>query len=67
MIYETVSIGTVTCVPFRPVEVSRTAVIINAPAVVLVHNRQSAIDSCLDSRQLATSKFDKRNFELNNR
>ncbi|MCJ8293329.1 MAG: DNA repair protein RadC [Colwellia sp.] len=41
MNYEVVAIGTVNSVQLRPVEVLRTAVIINAPCVVLAHNHPS--------------------------
>lgn len=41
MNYEVVAIGTVNSVNLRPVEVLRTAVIINAPCVVLAHNHPS--------------------------
>jgi len=41
--YETVSIGTVKAVSLRPAEVLRSAIIINAPAVILVHNHPSGI------------------------
>mgnify|MGYP000206345733 CR=1 FL=1 len=39
--YETVAIGTVNAVSLRPAEVLRSAILINAPAVVLVHNHPS--------------------------
>jgi DNA repair protein RadC len=39
--YETVAIGTVNAVSLRPAEVLRSAIIINAPAVILVHNHPS--------------------------
>lgn len=39
--YETVAIGTVNAVSLRPAEVLRSAVLINSPAVVLVHNHPS--------------------------
>lgn len=41
--YETVAIGTVKAVSLRPAEVLRSAIIINAPAVMLVHNHPSGI------------------------
>lgn len=41
MNYEVVATGTVNSIQIRPVEVLRTAVIINAPAVVLIHNHPS--------------------------
>lgn len=41
MNYEVVATGTVNSIQMRPVEVLRTAVIINAPAVVLIHNHPS--------------------------
>lgn len=43
MNYEVVAIGTVNSVQLRPVEVLRTAVICNSPAVVLIHNHPSGI------------------------
>jgi DNA repair protein RadC len=43
MSYETVASGTVNSIQLRPAEVLRTAVIINAPAIVLVHNHPSGI------------------------
>lgn len=39
--YETVAIGTVNQVSLRPAEVLRTAILINAPAIILVHNHPS--------------------------
>ena len=39
--YETVAIGTVNAVSLRPAEVLRSAIIINAPAIILVHNHPS--------------------------
>ena len=39
--YETVAIGTVNAVSLRPAEVLRSAILINAPAVILVHNHPS--------------------------
>lgn len=41
--YETVAIGTVKSVSLRPAEVLRSAININAPAVILVHNHPSGI------------------------
>jgi len=41
MNYEVVATGTVNSIRMRAVEVLRTAVIINAPAVVLIHNHPS--------------------------
>lgn len=41
MNYETVAIGTVNAVSLRPAEVLRSAILINAPAVILVHNHPS--------------------------
>jgi DNA repair protein RadC len=43
MSYEVVASGTVNSVSLRPAEVLRTAIIINAPAIVLVHNHPSGI------------------------
>jgi len=39
--YEVVAIGTVKAVSLRPAEVLRSAIIINAPAIILVHNHPS--------------------------
>ena len=39
--YETVAIGTVNAVSLRPAEVLRSAILINSPAVILVHNHPS--------------------------
>jgi DNA repair protein RadC len=39
--YETVAIGTVNAVSLRPAEVLRSAILINAPAIILVHNHPS--------------------------
>lgn len=41
MNYEVVAIGTVNSIQLRPCEVLRTAVLLNAPAVILVHNHPS--------------------------
>lgn len=41
MNYEVVTIGTVNSIQLRPCEVLRTAVLLNAPAVILVHNHPS--------------------------
>jgi DNA repair protein RadC len=41
MNYETVATGTVNSIKLRPCEVLRTAVILNAPAIILVHNHPS--------------------------
>ncbi|HBY87308.1 MAG TPA: DNA repair protein RadC [Colwellia sp.] len=43
MNYEVVATGTVNSIQLRPAEVLRTAIIINAPAIVLVHNHPSGI------------------------
>jgi len=43
MSYETVASGTVNSVSLRPAEVLRTAVIVNAPNIVLIHNHPSGI------------------------
>ncbi|GAA5139923.1 hypothetical protein GCM10025767_25030 [Thalassotalea piscium] len=39
--YETVAIGTVKAVSLRPAEVLRSAIIINSPTIILVHNHPS--------------------------
>jgi DNA repair protein RadC len=41
MNYEVVATGTVNSISIRPVEVLRSAVILNAPGVVLIHNHPS--------------------------
>jgi DNA repair protein RadC len=41
MNYEVVAIGTVNSIQLRPCEVLRAAVLLNAPAVILVHNHSS--------------------------
>lgn len=41
MNYEVVTIGTVNSIQLRPCEVLRTAVFLNAPAVILMHNHPS--------------------------
>ena len=41
MNYEVVAIGTVNSIQLRPCEDLRTAVLLNAPAVILVHNHPS--------------------------
>ncbi|MGL1957814.1 MAG: DNA repair protein RadC [Colwellia sp.] len=43
MNYEVVASGTVNSVSLRPAEVLRTAVIVNAPTIVLVHNHPSGV------------------------
>jgi len=39
--YEVVAVGSVRAVSIRPSEVLRSAIIINAPAIILVHNHPS--------------------------
>ena len=39
--YEVVAIGTVRQISLRPAEVLRTAILINASAVILIHNHSS--------------------------
>jgi DNA repair protein RadC len=39
--YEVVAVGSVKAVSIRPAEVLRSAIIINAPAIILVHNHPS--------------------------
>ena len=39
--YETVAIGTVNAISLRPSEVLRSAILINSPAIILVHNHPS--------------------------
>lgn len=43
MSFETVASGTVNSVSLRPAEVLRTAIIVNAPTIILVHNHPSGI------------------------
>lgn len=43
MSFETVASGTVNSVSLRPAEVLRTAVIVNAPTIALVHNHPSGM------------------------
>uniref|UniRef100_UPI00262F5D5B JAB domain-containing protein n=1 Tax=uncultured Paraglaciecola sp. TaxID=1765024 RepID=UPI00262F5D5B len=43
MNYEVVATGTVSSVQLRTVEILRTAIICNSPAVVLIHNHPSGI------------------------
>jgi DNA repair protein RadC len=43
MNYEVVATGSVNSVSMRPAEVLRTAIIVNAPAIVLIHNHPSGI------------------------
>jgi DNA repair protein RadC len=43
MSYEVVASGTVNTVNLRPAEVLKTAIIINAPNIILVHNHPSGI------------------------
>ena len=39
--YEVVAVGSIKAVSIRPAEVLRSAIIINAPAIILVHNHPS--------------------------
>ena len=39
--YEVIAIGTVNQISLRPAEVLRTAILINAPAIILIHNHSS--------------------------
>ena len=39
--YEVIAIGTVNQISLRPAEVLRTAILINAPAIILIHNHPS--------------------------
>lgn len=49
MNFEVVASGTVNQVSLRPSEVLRTAVIINAPAIILIHNHPSGVPTPSDS------------------
>jgi len=52
MNYETVATGTVNSIKLRPCEVLRTAVLVNAPAIILVHNHPSGYPD-LSERDIA--------------
>jgi DNA repair protein RadC len=45
MNFEVVAKGTVNQVTLRPAEVLRTAVVINAPAIIIIHNHPSGVPS----------------------
>ncbi|GAW96670.1 MULTISPECIES: JAB domain-containing protein [Colwellia] len=57
MNYETVATGTVNSIKLRPCEVLRTAVLLNAPAVILVHNHPSGYPDPSKSDIAITSKI----------
>ncbi|WP_299944360.1 JAB domain-containing protein [uncultured Microbulbifer sp.] len=56
MNYEVVAIGDVASIQVRPIELFRTAIILNAPAIVAIHNHPSgslepsAADKCFTKR-----------------
>jgi DNA repair protein RadC len=43
MCYEVIALGTVNSCALRPVEVFRSAVILNSPAIVVIHNHPSGM------------------------
>lgn len=57
MNYETVATGTVNSIKLRPCEVLRTAVMLNAPAVILVHNHPSGYPDPSNSDIAITNKI----------
>lgn len=57
MNFEVVAKGTVNQVSLRAAEVLRTAVIINAPAVIIIHNHPSGISSASDADINFTKKI----------
>ncbi|MBL4911442.1 MAG: DNA repair protein RadC [Alteromonadaceae bacterium] len=59
MNYEVVASGTVNSVSLRPSEVLRTAVIINAPAVILAHNHPSGVPTPSQSDIQFTKRMQK--------
>ena len=56
MNYETVASGTVNSVQLRPCEVLRTAIILNSPAVILLHNHPSGVPEPSNSDIAFTKK-----------
>jgi len=57
MNYETVATGTVNGIKLRPCEVLRTAVMLNAPAVILAHNHPSGYPDPSNSDIAITKKI----------
>jgi len=57
MNYETVATGTVNSIKLRPCEVLRTAVLVNAPAIILVHNHPSGYPDPSESDIAITNKI----------
>ncbi|PCH96392.1 MAG: DNA repair protein RadC [Gammaproteobacteria bacterium] len=57
MNYETVATGTVNSIKLRPCEVLRTAVLLNAPAIILVHNHPSGYPEPSQSDISITNKI----------
>lgn len=57
MNYETVATGTVNSIQLRPCEVLRTAVLLNAPAIILVHNHPSGYPDPSKSDIAITNKI----------
>jgi DNA repair protein RadC len=57
MCYEVIAIGNVNGCPIRPVEVFRSAVILNSPAIVIIHNHPSGITEPSVSDRLITEKI----------
>jgi DNA repair protein RadC len=64
--YEVVAVGSVKAVSIRPAEVLRSAIIINAPAIILVHNHPSGDPkaSRSDIRFTATIKQAAKYFDI---
>ena len=57
MNYETVATGTVNSIKLRPCEVLRTAVLVNAPAIILVHNHPPGYPDPSESDIAITNKI----------
>lgn len=57
MCYEMVGLGTVSGCTIRPVEVFRSAIILNSPAMIIVHNHPSGLPKPSASDRLITNKL----------
>ncbi len=57
MNYEVVASGTVNSIKLRPCEVLRTAILLNAPAIILVHNHPSGYPDPSNSDIAITNKI----------
>lgn len=57
MCYEVIAIGSINGCPIRPVEVFRSAVILNSPSIVIIHNHPSGITEPSQSDRLITGKI----------